>query len=332
MLERWQTPSIAPRSVAAVSRVQDHVLSLLDSERPIVLEIRFDDRSVSARDLAAYLALLDGAFGRTDPRGFRSYSLRARDHLSIDRLQSGSTVLELLLAELGNIGLWRFIVVYLVLRTGPSMLRGDAAKNWADAAKSLGEAAKGLGEAALVWSDVGARVSSSRTRAQLRRRERSAIRRIIQADPLFEGLARLEVDVLVQLVEEVLVAERSHLPAAARFDDAHVIAVALRGSNGNAPAAMRSESPEGLGALASSRSRRKPYLNSLKSISNLGVTPVSMVSSRLPIAVWLVVQIPTRARLDQIEDDSGPVKILPRRPPHRQERVIKRAHLLIQEP
>ena len=221
MLERWQAPSIVPTNVTAISRVQDHVLSRLDNERAIVLEIRFDDRSVSARDLAAYLTLLDGAFGRTDPKGFRSYSLRARDHLSIDRLQSGSTVLELLLAELGNIELWRFIVVYLVLRTGPSMLSGEAAKNWAEAAKSFGEAA-------LVWSDVGGDVSTVRTRAQLRRRERSAIRSIIQADPLFEGLARSDVDVLVRLVDEVLAAEGSHLLAAARFDHAHVIEVALR--------------------------------------------------------------------------------------------------------
>ena len=79
-----------------------------------------------------------------------------------------------------------------------------------------------------MWSDVGARVSSSRTRARLRRRRRSAIRSIIQADPLFEGLARPDVDVLVGLVEEVLVAEGSHLPAAARFNDAHAIEVALR--------------------------------------------------------------------------------------------------------
>ena len=221
MLERWNARSIVPSNVAAVSRVQDHVLSRLDNERAIVLQIRFHDRSVSARDLAAYLTVLDGAFGRTDPRGFRSYSLRARDHLSIDRLQSGSTILELLLTELGNIELWRFIVVYLVLRTGPSILKGEAAKNWA-------EAAKGLGEAASVWSDVVARVSSSRTRAQLRRRRYAAIRSIIQADPLFEGLARRDVDVLVRLVEEVLVAEGSHLPAASRFDDTHVIEVALR--------------------------------------------------------------------------------------------------------
>ena len=221
MLQRWHAPAIVPSNVAAVSRVQDHVLSRLDNERAIVLEIRFDDRSVSARDLAAYLALLDAAFGRTDPSGFRSYSLRTRDHLSIDRLQSGSTILEFLLAKLGNIEPWRFIVVYLVAKTGPSMLRGEAAKNWAEAAKSLGEAA-------LVWSDVGARVSSSRTRVRLRRRRRSAIRSIIQADPLFEGLARPDVDVLVGLVEEVLVAEGSHLPAAARFNDAHAIEVALR--------------------------------------------------------------------------------------------------------
>ena len=79
MLERWHAPSIVPSNVAAVSRVQDHVLSRLDNERAIVLEIRFDDRSVSARDLAAYLTLLDAAFGRTDPSGFRSYSLRARE-------------------------------------------------------------------------------------------------------------------------------------------------------------------------------------------------------------------------------------------------------------
>ena len=221
MLERWHARSIVPSNFAAVSRVQDHVLSRLDNERAIVLEIRFNDRSVSARDLAAYLTLLDGAFGRTDPSGFRSYSLRVGDHLSINRFQSGSTILELLLAKLGDIELWRIIVVYLVVRTGPSILRGEAAKNWAEAAKTLGEAAQ-------VWLDVRARVSSSRTRARLRRRQRSAIRSIIQADPLFEGLSRRDVDVLVLLVEEVLVAERSHLPAAARFDKAHVIEVALR--------------------------------------------------------------------------------------------------------
>ena len=221
MLKRWHAPPIVPSNVAAVTRVQDHVLSRLDNERAIVLEIRFDDRCFAARDLAAYLTLLDAAFGRTGPRGFRSYSLRTRDHLSIDGLQSGSTILELLLAELGNIEPWRFIVVYLVARTGPSILKGEAAKNWAEAAKSLGEAA-------LLWSDVRARVSSSLARARLRRRQRRAIRSIIQTDPLFEGLARPDVDVLVQLVEEVLVAEGSHLPAAARFDSAHVIEVALR--------------------------------------------------------------------------------------------------------
>ena len=221
MLEQRHFPSIVPSNVGAVSRVQDHVLSRLENIRAIALEIRFDDRSVSARDLAAYLTLLDGAFGRTDPRGFRSYSLRARDHIAIGRLQSGSTILELLLSELGNIEPWRFIVVYLVLRTGPSVLKGEAAKNWAEAAKSLGEAAS-------VWSDVVARVSSSRTPARLRRRRYSAIRSIIQADSLFDGLARPDVDVLVRLVEEVLVAEGSHLFAASRFDDAHVIEVALR--------------------------------------------------------------------------------------------------------
>ena len=220
MLERWHARSIVPSNFTAVSRVQDHVLSRLDNERAIVLEIRFDDRSVSARDLAAYLALLDGAFGRTDPRGFRSYSLRARDHLSINRLQSGSTILELLPATLGNTELWRTILVYLAVGTGLSILTGVAAKNWVAAAKTLGEAAN-------EWLDVRDRLSTSRARA-LRRRQRSAIRSIIQADPLFEGLSRPDVDVLVQLVEDVLVAERSHLPAAARFNDAHVIEVALR--------------------------------------------------------------------------------------------------------
>lgn len=215
MPERRHAASIVPSNVTAASRVQDHVLSQFDDERAIVLEIRFDDRSVSTRDLAAYLTLLDGAFGRTDPSGFRSYSLRPRDHLSIDRLGSGSTILEWLLAELTDP--WRLIVVYLVAKTVASVLTGEAARNWAEAVKTLGEAAQG-------WLD---RFPSSDARA-LRRRQRSAIRSIIQADPLFEEMSRRDVDVLVLLVEQVLVAERSHLPAAARFDKAHVIEVALR--------------------------------------------------------------------------------------------------------
>ena len=221
MLERWTARPIVPSDVAAVSRVQDHVLSQLDNESAIAIEVRFDDRSVSARDLAAYLTLLDGAYGRTDPNGFRSYSLRPRHHLSIARLQSGSTILELLLAEIGDMNLWRLIVAYLVVRTGPSILKGEAAKNWADSARSLGEAA-------LVWSSVPPRVSLSGTPTRLPRRQSLAIRSTIRTHPLFEGLAERDVNVLVQLVEEVLVAERGHLPAAARFDDAHVIDVALR--------------------------------------------------------------------------------------------------------
>ena len=221
LLERSHDRSIVPSNIAAISRVQDHVFSRIDDELAIVLEIRFTERAVSARDLASYLTLLDGAFGRTDPSGFRSYSLRARDHLSITRLQSGSTILEFLLSELDSIEPWRLIIVYLVLRTGPAMLKGEAAKNWAEAAKSFGEAVS-------VWSDIGARVSSFRARTQLRRLRYSALRNIIQADQWFEELDRHDVDVLVRLVDEVLVAERSHLPAASRFDEAHVIDVALR--------------------------------------------------------------------------------------------------------
>ena len=190
MLEKWHARSIVPTNFAAVSRVEDHVLSRLDNERAIVLEIRFHDHSVSARDLAAYLALLDGAFGRTDPRGFRSYSLRTRDHLSINRLRSGSAILELLPATLENTELWRTILAYLAVGTG----LGVAAKTWAAAAKTLAEAASG-------WLDVRDRLTTSRARA-LRRRERSAIRRLIQANPLFKGLSRPDVDVLVQLVED----------------------------------------------------------------------------------------------------------------------------------
>jgi len=216
LLEKWHARSIVPTNSAAVSRVEDHVLSRLDNERAIVLEIRFHDYSVSARDLAAYLALLDGAFGRTDPRGFRSYSLRTRDHLSINRLRAGSAILELLPATLENTELWRTILAYLAMGTG----LGVAAKTWAAAAKTLAEAAN-------EWLDVRDRLTTSRARA-LRRRERSAIRSLIQANPLFDGLSRPDVDVLVQLVEDVLVAERSHLPAAGRFNDTHVIEVTLR--------------------------------------------------------------------------------------------------------
>ena len=206
MLEKWHARSIVPTNYAAVSRVQDHVLSRLDNETrdcprdPLPRPFRFRHETwlhTSPCSMAR--------FGRTDPRGFRSYSLRTRDHLSINRLRSGSTILELLSATLENTELWRTILAYLAMGTG----LGVAAKTWAAAAKTLAEATN-------EWLDVVDRLATSRARA-LRRRQRSAIRSLIQANPLFEGLSRPDVDVLVQLVEDVLVAERSHLPAAVRF-------------------------------------------------------------------------------------------------------------------
>jgi hypothetical protein len=221
LLERWSDPSIVPSNGAAVSRVEEHVATLLQAPDAVVLQIRFDDRSASIRDLAAYMALLDGAYGRTDPKGFRSYSLRPTEHLSLRRIASGSSVLELALAELANADIWRFLLVFLVAKTGPSVLKGEVAKNWSGAAKTLGEAA-------LVWSDVAKRATARSQRSQAGRRQRATIRKIIQSDRLFEGLARRDLDVLVRMVEEVLLREGGHLRAAARFDDQHVIEVALR--------------------------------------------------------------------------------------------------------
>jgi hypothetical protein len=204
-----------------MDRVQAHVLSAFGGRENLYLEIRFEGEAVSARDLAAYLGLLDGAFGRTDPAGFRSYSLRTADQLDIGHIKASSTVLEIGLAALGEIEIWRFLVVYLVAKTGPSILKGEAARNWAAATKSLGEAV-------LVWSDVSKRVSEGRERQQLSRRQRAAIRRVISTDPLFVDLTRRDIDTLVWLVEGVLLRESSRLAAAARFDDKHIIEISLR--------------------------------------------------------------------------------------------------------
>jgi len=219
-LVRWNDDTIVPSNAAAVSRVEEQVFRYFDHHDSLVLRIRFEDQYVSARDLSAYLGLLDGVFGRTDRRGFRSYSLRVGDHLRLRRIGSGSTILEIALTALGDVEPWRLLLAYLVMRTGPSILKGEAARNWA-------EATRALGEAALVWSDVAARVSLSRTEATLTRRQRSSIRKIIQGDPLFAQLSRRDVDVLVRMVEEVLLQESGRLPAAARFDVEHVLDVAL---------------------------------------------------------------------------------------------------------
>lgn len=223
MIEPWLGSDLPRVNAAAMLRIGERLSRRIGAENKVYIDIRVEGDNLVLRDWASYLRLADGAYGRSDPNGFRSYSLRQQDQIRVSAISPGSTVIELALRVFNEFDIWRTLLVYLVLRTGPSVLKGEAAKNWA-------EGAKALGEATLVWTDVADRFSSRREERPVRlsRRETATIRRIIKNETLLEGLQGRDLAVLVRMVGEILIREDRHLRGAARFDAGQVIGVALR--------------------------------------------------------------------------------------------------------
>ena len=82
-----------------------------------------------------------------------------------------------------------------------------------------------------------------------------------------------------------------------------------------------------------SRCRRKPYLAPPEEhLEPRGYPDLNGVEQIADYRVARRTDSHLLARLDQIEDDSGPMKVLPGRSLHRQDRVIKRAHLCVDSP
>ncbi len=93
----------------------------------VELRIAFRSEMVVARDLAAYLEIIDRVFGRFESESLLQYSLKKDEHLRISKIQSGSVEL-LLKALASNGGEVTFLVVLgLFLKYLPEIFRSAAA-------------------------------------------------------------------------------------------------------------------------------------------------------------------------------------------------------------
>jgi hypothetical protein len=92
------------------------------SDAILVLSIRIDDEHLVARDLAAFMELLDHVYGRAQPGQFSSYARREHGHFTFSRCKSGSweLIVEQVLDSAGSSS--PLVVLWLVLKYLPSIV------------------------------------------------------------------------------------------------------------------------------------------------------------------------------------------------------------------
>lgn len=89
----------------------------------IELQIELDDTGLLVRGFANYLELIDRFYGRSDPRGYRSYAHRPDDQVEFAEVRPGS--LELVISEIlaQSDTVAPVLVLYLLLKYLPEFLK-----------------------------------------------------------------------------------------------------------------------------------------------------------------------------------------------------------------
>lgn len=174
------------------------LLSDYREDDTVELAIRTRNVGLSARDLAAYLGLVDRLYGRLTPEGYRSYAQRVSGHLQIAEVQPGS--LELLAREALDVlgSPERLIVLWLCLKYLPAATH--------TLASTYNEYQQGA----------------------LARASRKRIRREMDADPALQPLSKGHRDYLANLVDDLLGKDKTLLRRASRFAGQDVIELSIR--------------------------------------------------------------------------------------------------------
>jgi hypothetical protein len=222
------------------------------------LIFRLEDRSLSVRGFAAYLRLLDSAYGRASESGFRSYALRDYEHLRINSIQRGSIELQFMIDLFHDLQVLQLGTVYILAKILPAIVKGEAFKNWAEGFKAAGEARaywqrnpdqkdfpqtspevvrKELpqqfdDERSLlpdVQSTHAAMVPySTQPLVQLTKKQRKLIREEIKRDPMLDHLSSRQIGQLIDLIGDILAYDARSLVQAARFSRESVQEIIIR--------------------------------------------------------------------------------------------------------
>jgi hypothetical protein len=164
----------------------------------VELAIRTSNANLSARDMAAYLELIDHMYGRLTQEGFHSYARRESGHLEIAEVQHGSLAL-LVREALDLVGSpERLIVLWLCLKYLPAATHTIVS--------TYNEYQQGA----------------------LARENRKRIRREMDPDPALQLLPKARRNQLARLVEILWGKDRALLRRASRFAGWNVIEISIR--------------------------------------------------------------------------------------------------------
>lgn len=100
-----------------------HNTDSLMSEKSVEVKIELDDTGLQVRGFATYLELIDRFYGRSYPRGYRSYAQRPDDQVEFAEVRPGS--LELVISEIlsQTDKVAPVLVLYLLLKYLPDFLK-----------------------------------------------------------------------------------------------------------------------------------------------------------------------------------------------------------------
>jgi hypothetical protein len=122
-------------------------------------------------------------------------------------------------------------LMYLIIKTGPAILDGRAAKNWTSAIKTAVETRRLLRP-----SQRGSATTSNRRTLSIRheppwrfsRDQRDLLYEVMEADPMFNSLTRAQRRDLIRAVEGLLGQDPQLLPGAHRFAAEALVSAVLR--------------------------------------------------------------------------------------------------------
>lgn len=171
-------------------------------ETEIELVIRISDKNLPVRDLSAFLAFIDGIYGRLSKKGFRSYSSRKYHHLEITQVRQGSW--ELVLE--GVVSRYQqhaelLVVIWLAVKYLPPAVHSIAS--------SYREYEQG----------------------RLAREQRRQIRHRIESDELMKDLPATRKREITALLNSIYEKEKRGLHRVSRFIDGRLIDVFIHPKN-----------------------------------------------------------------------------------------------------